>query len=65
MNEETLNQLELEEEAATKQVSIEEKKALIREAKKRYGKDYLQFFNKFASGGSGIDWQALKFTLKQ
>ena len=63
ISEQTLNQLELEDEAAGKQVSIEEKRALIREAKKRYGKDYLRFFSKFTSGSSGIDWQALKFKM--
>lgn len=58
-----LNQLELEDEARRKELSIEEKKALIAEAKKKYGKDYLQFFSKFTKGDSGIDWQALKFRM--
>jgi len=61
--EEQLSQLELEDETASKQVSIEEKKALIAAAKKRYGKDYLKFFKLFTGKGSGIDWQALKFRL--
>ena len=64
MDEQTLNQLELEDEAASKQVSIEEKKALIAQAKKRYGKDYLKFFSKFTSGSSGFDWSALKFRMQ-
>ncbi len=61
--EQELNQLELEDEARKKELSIEEKKALIFEAKKRYGKDYMKFFSKFTSGGSGMDWNALKFRL--
>lgn len=62
--EQDLNQLELEDEAASKRVSLEEKKALIAEAKKRYGKDYLKFFSKFTSkDGTGMDWAALKFRL--
>ena len=63
MDEQQLAQLELEDEAAAKQVSLEEKRALIREAKKRYGKDYLKFFSNFTKGGSGMDWQALKFRM--
>lgn len=39
-----------------------EKRALIAEAKKRYGKDWTKFFSGGGKGrGSGIDWQALKF----
>ena len=63
LTDEDLAQLELQDEAYSKQVSIEEKKALIAKAKQRYGKDYLKFFSKFTSGGSGMDWQALKFRL--
>ena len=63
VSEQDLNQLELENEAAGKQVSIEEKRALIREAKRRYGKDYLKFFSKFTGKGSGIDWNALRFRM--
>ncbi len=67
VSEEDINQLELEDEAATKEVSISEKRVLIREAKRRYGKDYLKFLgnftSKFTSKGSGMDWQALKFKL--
>jgi hypothetical protein len=59
MDEERLNQLELEEEAMGKQVSIEEKKALIKEAKRRYGKDWTKILNV----KSGMDWNALKFRL--
>jgi len=64
ISEQDLNQLEIEDEAASRQVSIEEKRALIKEAKRRYGKDYLKFFSKFSSVKSGMDWQALKFQLK-
>jgi len=63
VSEQDLNQLELENEAAGKQVGIEEKRALIREAKRRYGKDYLKFFSKFTGKGSGIDWNALRFRM--
>lgn len=56
-----LNELEETNEAKQLELSIEEKKALIAEAKKRHGKDYLNFFK----GDSGIDWQSLKFTLRQ
>lgn len=63
MDEQQLNELELQDEAASRQVSIEEKRALIKEAKKRYGKDYMKFFSNFTSKGSGMDWSALKFRL--
>ena len=57
MDEAQLNQLELQDEALTKEVSIAEKKKLIAEARKRYGKDW----NKFFAKGSGIDWNMLRF----
>jgi len=63
MNEYKLNELELENASLDERVSIEEKRAIIKEAKKRYGKDYLQFFKKFTNGGSGIDWNMLRFRL--
>ena len=63
MDEQKLAVLELEDEAASKEVSISEKRALIREAKRRYGKDYLKFFSKFTGKGSGIDWNALRFRM--
>lgn len=59
MDEQTLSQLELQDEAYGKQVSIEEKRALIREAKKRYGSDWTKILNV----KSGMDWKALKFKL--
>ena len=64
MDEQALSQLELQDEAMSKQVSIEEKRALIKKAKRRYGKDYLKFFSKFMGKGSEMDWQALKFRLQ-
>jgi len=69
MDEETLANLEMKDEALQKQVSIEEKKALINEAKRRYGRDWSTILNSFvkkgSSGGSGMDWQALKFKIGQ
>lgn len=63
MDEDTLAELEMKDEAASKEVSIAEKRALAAEAKRRYGKDWGKMFSRFTSGGSGIDWQALKFRL--
>jgi len=63
IDEQALSQLELQDEAASRQVSIEEKRALVREAKRRYGKDYLKFFRNFTGKGSGIDWNMLRFRL--
>ena len=63
ITEEDLNSLEMEDEAASKRVSLEEKKAIIAAAKKKYGKDWLQFFKKSGSKGSGIDWSELKLRL--
>ncbi len=64
MSEETLNDLEMQNAELEQKMSIEEKKSLIKKAKQRYGKDYLRFFSKFFSKGSGLDWQALKFRLE-
>jgi len=58
-----LNQLELEDETRAKELSIAEKKALIAEAKRRYGRDWRRFFSHFLGKGSGIDWSAIKFRL--
>ncbi len=60
MDERILNELEMKEEAMKREVSIEEKKALVAEAKKRYGKDWTKILN----FKSGMDWQALKFKLE-
>ena len=60
MNEQELNDLELQNEAMAQRVSIEEKRALIAEAKKRYGKDWTKILNV----KSGMDWNSLKFKLE-
>lgn len=61
MNEETLNELEMQNAELDQKMSISEKKALIAKAKQKYGKDYLKFFSNFMGKGSGIDWTAVKF----
>ena len=63
-SDEQLSQLELEDEARKRELSIEEKKALIAEAKKRYGKDWSKMFSSFSGKGSGMDWAALKFRMQ-
>ncbi len=60
MSEESINELEMKNEELAQKISIEEKKALIKEAQHRYGKDWSKFF----SGSSGIDWQSLKFRMQ-
>ena len=57
----TLAELEEENERKRTEVSIAEKEALIREAKKRHGKDWRRFFGGFKSG---IDWQAMRFKIR-
>ena len=57
----SLDQLEAEDERRSVEVSIEEKRALIGEAKKRYGKDWKLHLPKIESG---FDWNALRFRLK-
>ena len=61
----TLAELEEENEKAAAQVSLEEKKALIAEARRRHGGDWKKFLSD-AGGGfrSGIDWQAVRFKLQ-
>ena len=61
MNEEKLNELEQQDEELKTEMSIAEKKALIAEAKKRYGKDWTKVFE---GVHSGMDWNALKFRIK-
>lgn len=56
-----LAELEEENEKATARLSIAEKTALIREARRRHGTDFKRFFSGWKSG---IDWQALKFRIK-
>ncbi len=61
----TIEDLEEEKQRKQSQLEIEEKKALIAEAKRRYGGDWKRHFTKFISGTkSGIDWQAIKFRVK-
>ena len=55
-----LAELEEENEKTGAKLSIEEKKALMREAKKRHGTDFKKFFSNMKSG---LDWNALKFKL--
>ena len=59
---ETIDQLEEENERKSLQMGIEEKKALINEAKRRYGKSWREYIP-LKGFKSGIDWQALKFRL--
>lgn len=63
-DENKLSELETQDEALSKEVSIEEKKAIIKEAKRRYGKDWMRVLRGFGSGGSGLNWSALKFNLR-
>lgn len=57
----TLDELEEEREATQLQVDIAERRALLAEAKRRYGSDWKDKIPKFQSG---IDWGALKFQLR-
>ena len=57
----SLDELESENEKMAASLSIEEKKALIREAKRRYGKEWKLHLPKVKSG---MDWDALRFRLK-
>ena len=56
----SIEELEQEDESTQLQLSIAEKKALMRKAEQRYGKGGWKLFS---SDGfmSGIDWQAIKF----
>ncbi len=60
----TIEELEEENIKLEREVSLEEKRALIRRAKERYGRDWTKFFSKFGSG-SGINWNEVKFKLSQ
>lgn len=51
---------EMNEKKAT-ELSIAEKEALIKEAKKRYGSDWKKMFSGMKSG---IDWNAIKFRVQ-
>ena len=56
----TVEALEEENERTAQQLSIAEKRALITEAKKRYGRDWKLHLPKVESG---MDWDALRFRL--
>jgi len=58
---ETIDKLEEENEKRGVELSIEQKKALIRKAQAMYGKDWRKFLPNITSG---LDWEALKFRLQ-
>ena len=58
---ETIDELEEQEEKVDHQLSLAEKQALLKEVKKRYGKDWKLHLPKVESG---LDWNALKFRLR-
>ena len=51
---------ETEDERLSHELSIEQKKSLIAEAKKRYGRDWRKMFE---GVHSGLDWNAVKFRI--
>jgi hypothetical protein len=55
-----LGELEEEKELYADKLDIEQKKALIAEAKKRYGNDWRKFLGNIKSG---IAWDEVKFKL--
>lgn len=57
-----IDKLEEENEKLDQQVSIEEKRRIIAEAKAKHGKDWFRFLT---DAKSGIDWNAVKFKLQQ
>ena len=59
-DEEEEEELEEEEERTNHQLNIAEKKALLKEAKKRDGRDWKLHMPKIESG---LDWDALRFRL--
>lgn len=56
----TIDELEEQEERIDHQLSLAEKKALLAEAKKRYGRDWKIHLPEIKSG---MDWEALKFKM--
>lgn len=61
----SLEELEMEKERTKIQVEAEQNKALIAEAKKRYGSDWRDKVGSFLKNSkSGIDWSAVKFRMK-
>jgi len=59
----TLDELAEMDERKRLELNIAEKKALIAEAKKRYGSDWKKFVPGMGKGGGGMDWEALRFQL--
>ena len=61
----TIEEMEEKKQMMAAKLEVEEKKALIAEAKRRYGADWRKFFKFGGEGGmkSGIDWSSLKFRL--
>lgn len=57
----SLDELEEDNDRTATQLSIEQKQALIREAKKRYGNDWKLHLPEIKSG---LDWNALRFRLR-
>jgi len=60
IDDQQLNQLEMQEEAAKHKLTIAEQEALIKKAKAKYGPDWKKFLNVH----SGMDWEALKFKME-
>ncbi len=59
----SIEELEEENERASQQLSITEKKALIAKAKQKYGKDWMQQLSRLPKVKSGMDWEALRFRM--
>jgi hypothetical protein len=61
-----IEELELINQEKDLELSLEQKKALIAEAKRRYGTDWKKYIPGLSGNiNSGIDWNSLKFTLRQ
>jgi len=58
--EERLSELEMEDNIRGKELSIVQKRALIKEAKVKYGNDWLRSLGE-RGVHSGMDWKALRF----
>ncbi len=56
----SIGEIEEEDERTKARLSLEEKRALLRELKKRHGRDWKLHLPKVESG---FDWNALKFKL--
>jgi len=59
---ESLEELEEKNQKAGLKLSIQRKKALIAESKKKHGKEWWKMFSSDGTE-SGINWQALKFRM--